>query len=138
MGCTLSCKWVGLFMIGTIGVLTIIHLWHLWTNPQVCDIDDFGLHFISRAWGLLLVPFFTYMAIFGVEFWMLNKHSPDGNGMSVGFQMALQGYPGNFETFQRVAYGASIRLKSSSYNEAFLHSHSHSYPASGRESSPSD
>ena len=112
-------------------MLTLVSLWKLWNDPEGCSIDDFGLHFVSRAWGLLMVPFFTYMAIFGIEFWMLNRHSPDANGMSVGFQMALKGYPGNFETFQRVSYGSLVRFKSSRFNEMFLHSHSHAYPYGG-------
>lgn len=38
LGLTVSCKWVGLFTIATIGTSTIKNLWELWGNTRISKV----------------------------------------------------------------------------------------------------
>jgi len=90
LGAVVSCKWVGLFTIATIGVSTI---WQLWTilgdlrTPPRTWIK----HFLARALCLIVLPILFYMAMFEIHFLILNG-SGDGDGfMSSEFQHTLGG-----------------------------------------------
>jgi dolichyl-phosphate-mannose-protein mannosyltransferase len=39
LGLTVSCKWVGLFTIATIGVSTIKGLWDIWGNTRIPKVS---------------------------------------------------------------------------------------------------
>jgi dolichyl-phosphate-mannose-protein mannosyltransferase len=39
LGLTVSCKWVGLFTIATIGFSTVKNLWELWGNTRVPSVS---------------------------------------------------------------------------------------------------
>jgi dolichyl-phosphate-mannose-protein mannosyltransferase len=90
LGAVVSCKWVGLFTIATIGVSTIWQLWvllgDLRTPPRL-----WIKHFLARALCLIVVPILFYMAMFEIHFLILNG-SGDGDGfMSSEFQHTLGG-----------------------------------------------
>jgi dolichyl-phosphate-mannose-protein mannosyltransferase len=38
LGLTVSCKWVGLFTIATIGTSTIKNLWEIWGNTRISKV----------------------------------------------------------------------------------------------------
>jgi dolichyl-phosphate-mannose--protein O-mannosyl transferase len=38
LGLTVSCKWVGLFTIATIGTSTVKNLWELWGNTRISKV----------------------------------------------------------------------------------------------------
>lgn len=40
LGLTVSCKWVGLFTIATIGVSTIKNLWEIWGNTRISKVRE--------------------------------------------------------------------------------------------------
>jgi dolichyl-phosphate-mannose-protein mannosyltransferase len=88
LGLAGSVKWVGLFIIATIGTSTINQLWLLWGDLRVTAriwLD----HFIARAVCLILIPMVIYMFMFEIHFLLLPA-SGDGDGfMSAPFQMTL-------------------------------------------------
>lgn len=91
LGATLSCKWVGLFTIATVGLGTLRQLWLLLGNLRVTP-RMWARHFMARALGLIVVPIGFYMAMFYIHFWVLDM-SGDGDGfMSSEFQHTLQGH----------------------------------------------
>jgi dolichyl-phosphate-mannose-protein mannosyltransferase len=90
LGAVLSCKWVGLFTIATVGVSTILQLWNLLGDLRVSPRTWFR-HFYARAICLILIPLFFYMAMFQIHFLIL-ENSGDGDGfMSSEFQHTLGG-----------------------------------------------
>lgn len=90
LGAVVSCKWVGLFTIATIGFNTIYQLWNLLGDLRVPP-RLFARHFIARALCLIVVPIMFYMAIFQIHFLIL-ENSGDGDGfMSSEFQHTLGG-----------------------------------------------
>lgn len=97
LGAVVSCKWVGLFTIATIGVLTIVQLWSLLGDLRV-PLPLLVRHFVARAICLIVVPFLFYMAMFGIHFAVLSN-SGEGDGfMSSEFQHTLKGH-GMDDTF---------------------------------------
>jgi dolichyl-phosphate-mannose-protein mannosyltransferase len=106
LGAVVSCKWVGLFTIATIGVCTIWQLWTLLgdlrTPPKL-----FIKHFFARALCLILIPTLFYMSMFQIHFLILGS-SGEGDGfMSSEFQHTLSGramadtFAGLFSVFNR-------------------------------------
>ncbi|KAJ2160002.1 hypothetical protein GGF46_002610 [Coemansia sp. RSA 552] len=125
MGCAASCKWVGLFLIPAIGLSTVTDLW-----DKVADrgnsVACLALHFVARAWGLIVVPVAVYLAWFGVHFAVLHRMGPDAAVLTPEFRASLTGAP-NPETDRDVFYGSEIRMRASNANSGFIHSHQHAW-----------
>lgn len=91
LGAVVSCKWVGLFTIATLGVLTITQLWVLLGDLRV-PMPLLARHFVARSICLIAVPIIFYMSVFAVHFAILNN-SGEGDGfMSSEFQHTLAGH----------------------------------------------
>ncbi|KIY52570.1 PMT-domain-containing protein [Fistulina hepatica ATCC 64428] len=126
LGAVVSCKWVGLFTIATVGFSTIHQLWlllgDLRTPPRL-----FMKHFFARALCLILIPMVFYMIMFKIHFMILNN-SGDGDGfMSSEFQHTLHG-KGMADTYADVAVGSEIAIRHLNTQGGYLHSHPHNYP----------
>ena len=88
LGLAGSVKWVGLFIIATVGTSTINQLWILWGDLRVTTRVWMN-HFAARAVCLIAVPLVVYMFMFEIHFLLLGS-SGDGDGfMSAPFQMTL-------------------------------------------------
>lgn len=91
LGAVVSCKWVGLFTIATIGVCVIRQLWALLGDLRIPP-RTWLRHFAARALCLMVVPVVFYMFMFQIHFWVLNR-SGEGDGfMSSEFQHTLIGH----------------------------------------------
>lgn len=91
LGLTLSCKWVGLFTIATVGLATIEQLWQILGDTKI-PMKTIGRHFVARAICLMGITISVYMWWFWIHFLVLN-HSGDGDGfMSSEFQHTLRGH----------------------------------------------
>jgi dolichyl-phosphate-mannose-protein mannosyltransferase len=90
LGAVVSCKWVGLFTIATIGVSTLFQLWNLLGDLRVSP-RTWIRHFYARTICLIVIPLFFYMMMFQIHFMVL-QNSGDGDGfMSSEFQSTLGG-----------------------------------------------
>lgn len=90
LGAVVSCKWVGLFTIATLGVGTLYQLWNLLGDLRISP-RLFLRHFMARALCLIVIPVVFYMAMFQIHFLIL-ENSGDGDGfMSSEFQHTLGG-----------------------------------------------
>lgn len=153
LGAVVSCKWVGLFTIATVGFSTIYQLWNLLGDIRVSP-RLWIRHFIARALCLIVVPIMFYLFIFEIHFLIL-ANSGEGDGfMSAEFQHTLGGrrmqdtHAGGLLPFvpsdladrgwiKDVAIGSTINLRHVNTQGGYLHSHAHNYPGgSGRTSSP--
>ncbi|KAJ2695027.1 Dolichyl-phosphate-mannose--protein mannosyltransferase 1, partial [Coemansia spiralis] len=77
LGNALSCKWVGLFLVATIGVWTLKDLWELLADKSV-SMPRLAKHFAARTFALIVVPLTVYLFWFQIHFMALHK-SGDGN-----------------------------------------------------------
>ncbi|KAF9344941.1 hypothetical protein BGX26_003730 [Mortierella sp. AD094] len=130
LGLSLSVKWVGLFVIATIGVSTLNQLWSLWGDLKISPHIWLN-HFIARAVCLIVVPIVVYMLMFEIHFLLLGS-SGDGDGfMSAPFQMtlghSLQDSP------LAVAYGATVTIRHQGTQGGYLHSHSSNYETGSKQ-----
>ncbi|KAJ3140838.1 hypothetical protein HK100_008854 [Physocladia obscura] len=131
LGLTGSIKWVGLFLIATIGLSTIKNLWEILGDVKVSP-RKFVDHFLARALCLILIPGFIYMFLFQVHFWAL-PNSGGGTGfMSPEFQSTLRGR-GIPDTFEDVAFGSTVNIRHHATNGGYLHSHKHDYPTGSKQ-----
>jgi len=90
LGAVVSCKWVGLFTIATVGFSTIYQLWNLLGDLRVPP-RLWIRHFMARALCLIVVPMMFYLFIFEIHFLIL-ANSGEGDGfMSAEFQHTLSG-----------------------------------------------
>ncbi|KAI0686412.1 Dolichyl-phosphate-mannose-protein mannosyltransferase-domain-containing protein [Cytidiella melzeri] len=131
LGATLSCKWVGLFTIATIGVGTLKQLWTLLGDTRVSG-RVWMRHFMARALCLISLPIFFYMFMFWIHFLILSN-SGDGDGfMSSEFQHTLNGR-GMSDTYADVGYGSMITIRHVNTQGGYLHSHPHNYPGGSKQ-----
>ncbi|KAJ9113820.1 hypothetical protein QFC19_000013 [Naganishia cerealis] len=131
LGAVVSCKWVGLFTIATIGVCVLRQLWLLLGNLRVTP-RMWLRHFAARALCLIVVPILFYMFMFQIHFWVLNR-SGEGDGfMSSEFQHTLIGH-GMEDTYADVALGSTISIRHVNTQGGYLHSHTHSYPTGSNQ-----
>ena len=91
LGAVVSCKWVGLFTIATVGMGTLRQLWLLLGNTKVSP-RMWIKHFAARTLCLIIIPVTFYMFMFQIHFWILSA-SGEGDGfMSSEFQHTLSGH----------------------------------------------
>lgn len=149
LGAVVSCKWVGLFTIATVGFGTIRQLWLLLGDVRVSP-RTWLRHFMARAICLIAIPIIFYMFMFWIHFLILSN-SGDGDGfMSSEFQHTLNGrgmqdtYAGmNFrllcipacpysEVASDVGLGSTITIRHVNTQGGYLHSHPHNYPGGSK------
>ncbi|KAI9207511.1 Dolichyl-phosphate-mannose-protein mannosyltransferase-domain-containing protein [Polychytrium aggregatum] len=131
LGLASSVKWVGLFLIATIGVATIVNLWNVIGDESV-SFSKFGRHFAARALCLIVLPVVVYALLFQVHFMVLYK-SGNGNGfMSPEFQATLQGNEVP-DTFRDVGYGSRVFIRHHGTGGGYLHSHKGDYPTGSKQ-----
>ena len=148
LGAVVSCKWVGLFTIATIGLSTIHRLWNLLGDLKLTP-TAFVRHFVARAICLIAIPILFYMFMFQIHFMILGS-SGDGDGfMSSEFQQTLGGrhmedtYAGQTPEHDRpkiisinfvsdVALGSQVSIRHINTQGGYLHSHAHTYPGGSK------
>ncbi|KAI9303692.1 Dolichyl-phosphate-mannose-protein mannosyltransferase-domain-containing protein [Cunninghamella echinulata] len=131
LGFTVSCKWVGLFTIATIGLSTIKGLWQLWGDTHV-SLSRFLHHFGARALCLIFIPVVVYMLMFQIHFISL-PNSGEGDGfMSPQFQQTLDGHSMQ-DTPIDIAYGSKLFIRHVATRGGYLHSHPHDYPTGSKQ-----
>lgn len=128
LGCAISVKFVGLFVVALVGLFTAYDLWRLYSN-LANSLLTVGRHFLARALCLILLPVLLYTFFFWVHLAVLYR-SGNGDGFySSAFQSTLEGNSLHNASMPRhVAYGAVITVKNHRTGGAYLHSHWHLYP----------
>ncbi|KAJ3059044.1 hypothetical protein HK102_010183, partial [Quaeritorhiza haematococci] len=123
---TMGVKMVGLFIVATIGIATLIDLWRLLDIKKGLSMREFGRHFAARALCLIFLPLVLYLAFFYVHFWVLNRSGPGDAFMSPAFQAELED-SALTKNAVSVPYHSNITIKHRDLS-VFLHSHPDRYP----------
>ena len=135
LGCALSIKFVGIFVILLIGLHTLRDLWLLLGQKNLSDYEILH-HLKARVIRLILIPILVFSTCFYIEFWVLYRSGPHDNFMSRDFQASLEGsriltHPEEVPQIgveYEVAYGSHVTLKRTDGENCWLHSHPHNYP----------
>ncbi|CAN6595731.1 dolichyl-phosphate-mannose--protein mannosyltransferase 1 [Trichomonascus vanleenenianus] len=132
LGATVSSKWVGLFTIGWVGLLTLYQLWWLLGDLSVTP-RQFGSHFLARASLLIGVPLTFYLAMFALHFVCLVNTGDGASFMSPEFQASLQHTKLNSRVPADVAYGSELTIRHLNTQGGYLHSHDHLYQTGSKQ-----
>ena len=119
-------KMVGLFVVGLIGLSTIMDLWRLIDYRRGLSVVEIGKHFFARVLGLIIVPILLYLAFFAIHFAVLKDSGPGDVFMTPSFQSTLNGSRLNKDSLG-VYYGANVTMMHYE-TSIFLHSHAQKYP----------
>ncbi|KAJ1974170.1 hypothetical protein H4R34_004818 [Dimargaris verticillata] len=132
MGLTLSCKWVGLFLVASVGVATLKQLWDLITDLNVSPVN-FIRQFAARAMCLIVLPLAVYVFFFQIHFMVLSRNGSGSTFFSPEFQATLRGGNAVGATPRDVYYGGEVVLRHDATTKGLLHSHPHVYPDGSKQ-----
>lgn len=132
LGLAVSSKWVGLFTIAWVGVLSILKIWF--------EIGDLSKpvsktlrHSFFKALILLATPAIVYLAFFHIHFNTLTINS-DGSGFfSSAFRRTLVGNNIPENILKDVGFGSVITLRHTGSMGGYLHSHNHFYETGSKQ-----
>lgn len=135
LGCVLSVKFVGFFVVCLIGLHTLHDLWVLLGQRKMSDYDVIW-HFGARVVGLIFIPMLVFCTCFYIDFRLLYRSGAHDAFMSREFQATLEGsriltHPEEVPQIgveYQVAYGSHVTLKRVKGEGCWLHSHPHNYP----------
>ncbi|KAK6203553.1 Pmt1 protein mannosyltransferase [Scheffersomyces amazonensis] len=132
LGLALSSKWVGLFTVAWVGILSAYQLWFLIGDLSISTKKIWG-HAVARGSFLLGIPIILYIIFFAIHFQLLYKESDGSAFMSSAFRAGLQGnhVPTNIEA--NVGLGSIVTLRHVSTQGGYLHSHDHFYPTGSKQ-----
>jgi dolichyl-phosphate-mannose-protein mannosyltransferase len=128
MACTMGCKFVGLLLMGAIGLFILYELWENFKDYNGFLFEDWLLEFVINAIMLIFLPFVVFALFYQIHFMMLTHYGPGASFMSMGFQQSLLGskIP---STFKDVSYGSKIFMRHHGSSAGYFHSHKDRYPA---------
>lgn len=128
LACTMSVKFVGLFVVLLVGLYTVMELWRE-LGDLTKPIIHVGKHLLARCVCLIVLPILLYTLFFYIHLSVLNKSGSGDGFYSSEFQSLLEGNSLYNATMPRqLAYGATITLKNHRTGGGYLHSHWHLYP----------
>ncbi|GBN52516.1 Protein O-mannosyl-transferase 2 [Araneus ventricosus] len=128
MACSISVKFVGLFVIVLVGLHTLNDMWNILGDLQT-PIAQVVKHFVARALCLIFLPAALYITFFYIHLETLYKSGSGDGFFSSAFQSRLEGNSLYRTSMPRdVAYGAIVSLKNYRTGGGYLHSHWHLYP----------
>ncbi|KAF8844790.1 glycosyltransferase family 39 protein [Paxillus ammoniavirescens] len=130
LGAVVSCKWVGLFTIATVGVCTVLQLWLLLGDLRIKP-RTWARHFLARALCLILIPLLFYMTMFELHFMILGSSGEGDAFMSSEFRQTLG--RGMQDTYADIALGSEVTIRHVNTQGGYLHSHAHEYPGGSRQ-----
>jgi len=131
LGFTFSVKWVGLFIIATIGLATIKDLWDILGNIDI-SIYQVIKHFFARALCLIILPLNLYAFFFQIHLLILTRQGSGHAFMSPEFQASFKDSKPK-PTFYDVAYNSVVYIRHVNTNGGYLHSHNHVYPSGSKQ-----
>lgn len=128
LSCTISVKFVGLFVVLLVGLHTATELW-LILGDLGQPILETVKQLACRAITLIVWPVLLYILFFYIHLSVLNR-SGNGDGFySSAFQSRLIGNSLYNASMPRdVAYGSLVTIKNHKTGGGYLHSHHHLYP----------
>ncbi|SCU82064.1 LAFA_0C08856g1_1 [Lachancea sp. 'fantastica'] len=127
LGCAISVKMVGLFVITLVGIYTVIDLWNMLGDKKITRKQYAG-HWLARILSLIVVPFLVFLACFKIHFDLLSHSGTGDANMPSLFQAGLIGSDVG-EGPRDVALGSSsVSIKNQALGGALLHSHVQGYP----------
>uniref|UniRef100_A0A6A7G145 Protein O-mannosyl-transferase 2 n=2 Tax=Hirondellea gigas TaxID=1518452 RepID=A0A6A7G145_9CRUS len=130
LGCLISVKFVGLFMVGVVGLHTASSLWDMFATT---GWFNFLWQFLARVLAFVIVPIVVYIGFFAIHDALLYRSDSlmyfQESSYSPGFQMGLVGNNlHNLSQPKEVAFGNLVTLRNTAISGSYLHSHNLTFP----------
>ena len=87
LGCAISVKFVGLFVVILIGWSTLFQLYYFWSNADTYSILDCTRKLIGYAVCLIILPLCIYVCFFAVHLKIINRTGTGDGFYSSQFQV---------------------------------------------------
>ncbi|CCK70225.1 dolichyl-phosphate-mannose-protein mannosyltransferase PMT2 KNAG_0D04860 [Huiozyma naganishii CBS 8797] len=127
LGCAISVKMVGLFIITLVGIYTVVDLWNF-LGDKGMSWRRYLSHWAARIIGLIMIPMAVFMFSFYIHFKLLSHSGSGDSNMSSLFQANLIGSDVGRGP-RDVAVGSSfVTFKNQALGGQLLHSHVQLYP----------
>ncbi|XP_050696089.1 protein O-mannosyl-transferase 2-like [Eriocheir sinensis] len=132
LGCVVSVKFVGVFVVSVVGLYTCLDLWDTLGDLRT-PLVVVAQHFLARVLCLILLPASVYLALFAAHDALLLKavspHAAEEAHLSPAFQMnLLNNALNNVSQPKELAYGSLVTLRTNTLAGVYLHSHNLTYP----------
>lgn len=131
IGCVMSVKWVGLFVMALVGIYTIEDLWDKFGDLQM-PVRTYIRHWCARGLCLIALPVSVYLLSFKLHFMILSHSGPGDAQMSSLFQAHLRGNDFAQNPLE-AAFGSKVTFKNMGYGGGLLHSHVQTYPVGSQQ-----
>ncbi|CCE64473.1 hypothetical protein TPHA_0H02700 [Tetrapisispora phaffii CBS 4417] len=132
LGCTISVKMVGLFIITLVGIYTAVDLWLKLADKEI-SWKRYGSHWLARILCLIVVPMVVFMICFKIHFSLLTRTGKNDATMPSLFQANLAGNTLG-QGPRDIALGSStISIRNQALGGALLHSHQQLYPVGSKQ-----
>ncbi|EDO15799.1 hypothetical protein Kpol_1040p12 [Vanderwaltozyma polyspora DSM 70294] len=132
LGCTISVKMVGLFIITLVGIYTVVDLW-IFLGDKKMSWKTYSGHWLARIICLIMVPIAVFMICFKIHFSLLTHSGKNDAVMPSLFQANLIGNTLG-QGPRDVALGSStVSIRNQALGGALLHSHVQGYPAGSKQ-----
>lgn len=127
LGCAISVKMVGLFVITLVGIYTVIDLWNFLGDKKM-SWKTYINHWLARILCLIVFPMLVFMLCFKIHFILLSHSGTGDSNMPSLFQAGLDGSDVGMGP-RDVAIGSSkVSIKNQALGGSLLHSHIQTYP----------
>lgn len=126
LGLSVSSKWVGLFTIIWIGVLSVWDLWFLIGDLSVSPSKLIRQSFIKCS-ALIGIPIALYIFFFQIHFNMLSQEGEGGAFMTSAFRSTLEGNKIPTNILADVGVGSVVTIRHVATQGGYLHSHPEVY-----------
>ncbi|ODV96494.1 hypothetical protein PACTADRAFT_49828 [Pachysolen tannophilus NRRL Y-2460] len=132
LGLAVSSKWVGLFTIAWVGLITAFNLWFTIGDLSVTPKKIIGQIF-SKLIILLGLPIILYLYFFNLHFQILNKEGDGSAFMSSAFRSTLIGNKIPTDIQADVGVGSKVTLRHLNTEGGYLHSHNHLFETGSKQ-----
>jgi len=132
LGATVSSKWVGLFTLAWVGLLTAYQMWFVWGDLNV-NVKNFTKQFVIKLFFLLGVPLIFYMLMFALHFFCVDNMGDGADMLPRWFQASLKHNKLPTQVPVDVAYGSVVSMRHANTHGGWLHSHVQTYPAGSEQ-----
>lgn len=131
IGCVMSVKWVGFFVMALVGIYTIEDLWDKFGDLKM-PVRTYARHWCARGLCLIAIPAAVYLLSFKLHFLILSGSGPGDAQMSSLFQAHLRGNDFANSPLE-AAFGSKVTFKNMGYGGGLLHSHIQTYPVGSQQ-----
>lgn len=132
MGLSLSSKWVGLFTVAWVGLVTIWDLWFLLGDVSVKPVTIVK-QIAAKLFFFLVTPITLYLYFFSVHFQVLDKEGDGATFMSAPFRSTLIGNNLPKNILADVGVGSRVTIRHLNTQGGYLHSHNHLYETGSKQ-----